>query len=205
MRREGVVNLPRARWHDGRCDDRSERRRRILGKFGEFAPCNEPGCKLFAIERGAYHMPLQCEMLPDLYRPEAREKLLCAFRVAKAAHATLAFARRLMAVLDPVVQPGGRFYEHVLHVRKFRDFGLCGRITAQLIGDDLARYRARAQHTLEETFGCGFSRRFCSRISSSAPCSSTARHSRYGSPRSVTNISSRCHVLPGLRRAAFTR
>src|SRR5471032_3548747 len=42
-------------------------------------------------------------------------------------------------------------------------------------------------------------------MSSWAPCSSTARHNRYGSPRSVTNISSRCHVLPGLRRAAFTR
>ena len=27
----------------------------------------------------------------------------------------------------------------------------------------------------------------------------------FRSPRSVTNISSRCHVLPGLRRAVFTR
>ncbi len=35
-------------------------------------------------------MPLQCEMLPDW--PEAREEFLRAFRVAKAAHATLAFA-----------------------------------------------------------------------------------------------------------------
>jgi hypothetical protein len=61
---------------------------------------------LFAIERGAYHMPLQRELLPD--RPEAREKFLCAFRGAKVAHApqevpsgdaTLAFACRLMAVL----------------------------------------------------------------------------------------------------------
>src|SRR5258707_15423704 len=42
-------------------------------------------------------------------------------------------------------------------------------------------------------------------MSSSAPCSSTARHNRYGSPRSVINISSRCHVLPGLRRAALAR
>ena len=99
-------------------------------------------------------MPLEREMLPD--RPEAREKFLCAFRIAKAAHATLAFACRLVAVLCAVVQSGGRFDEHALHGRKFRDLRFCRRIAAQLIGDDLARYRARAQHTLEETFGCGF-------------------------------------------------
>ncbi|MEA3115741.1 MAG: hypothetical protein QOG58_5540, partial [Caballeronia sp.] len=51
-------------------------------------------------------MALGCEMWPN--RPEAREKFLCAFRVAKAAHATLAFARWLVAVLGPVVQAGGR-------------------------------------------------------------------------------------------------
>src|SRR5258708_13892832 len=108
-------------------------------------------------------MALEREVLPD--RPEAREKFLCAFRVAKAAHApkevplgdaTLAFACRLVAVLCAVVQSGGRFDEHVLHVRKFRDLRFCRWIAAQLIGDDLARYRARAQHTLEETFGPGF-------------------------------------------------
>jgi PAS domain-containing protein len=33
-----------------------------------------------------------------------------------------------MAVLRPVVQPGCSFGEHVLHIRKFRYFGLCGRI-----------------------------------------------------------------------------
>ena len=145
-------------------------------------------------------MPLQCEVLPD--RPEAREKFLSAFGVAKAAHATLAFARRLMAVLRPGVPPGGCFYEHVLHAHQLRNFGLCDRITAQLIGDDLARHGTGAQHTLEETFGRGC---VAPLLSSSAPCSSTARHNRYGSPRSVTNISSRRHVLTGLRRAAFTR
>src|ERR1700692_3523194 len=99
-------------------------------------------------------MPLEREVLPD--RPEAREKFLCAFRVAKAAHATLAFARWLVAVLCAVVQSRGRCDEHVLHVCKFRDLRFCRRIAAQLIGDDLARYRAQAQHTLEETFGRGF-------------------------------------------------
>jgi hypothetical protein len=61
-------------------------------------------------------MPFQGEVWPD--RPDAGEKLLCAFRMAKASHATLAFARRLVAVLRPVVQPGGRFYEHMLYVRQ---------------------------------------------------------------------------------------
>ena len=61
-------------------------------------------------------MPLQCEMLPN--RPEAREEFLRAFRVAKAAHATLAFACRLVAILRAVVQPGGSFDEHVLDVYK---------------------------------------------------------------------------------------
>ena len=73
-------------------------------------------------------MPLEREMLPD--RPEAQEEFLCAFRVAKAAHASLAFARRLMAVLRAVVQPGRSFGEHVLHVREFRDLALCRRIAA---------------------------------------------------------------------------
>jgi hypothetical protein len=61
----------------------------------------------------------------------------------------------LVAVLCVLVQSGCSFDEHVLHVRKFRDLGFCRRIAAQLIGDDLARHRARAQHTLEEAFGGG--------------------------------------------------
>ena len=120
-------------------------------------------------------MPLEREVLPD--RPEPREKFLCAFQVAEAAHATLAFSRRLVAVLCTAVQTGGRFDEHVLNVCKFWDLRFCRRIAAQLIGDDLARYRARAQHTLEETFGRGFVALLFSKMSSSAPCSSTARHS----------------------------
>src|SRR3979490_821301 len=96
-------------------------------------------------------MPLEREVLPD--RPEAREKFLCAFRVAKATHApkevplgdaTLAFARWLVAVLCAVVQSGGRFDEHVLHVRKFRDLRFYRGKIAQLITVWLARYRARA-------------------------------------------------------------
>ena len=46
----GIVNLPRVRRHDGRRDDCSESDRRILGDFGEFAPRDEPGSELFAIE-----------------------------------------------------------------------------------------------------------------------------------------------------------
>jgi hypothetical protein len=47
---EGIVNLPRARRHDGGFDEWSESSRRILGEFGEFTPCNEPGCELFSIK-----------------------------------------------------------------------------------------------------------------------------------------------------------
>jgi hypothetical protein len=98
-------------------------------------------------------MPLEREMLLD--RPEAREKFLCTFRDAKAAHATLAFAGRLVAVLCAVIQSGCSFDEHVPHVRTFSDLGFCRRIAAKLIGDDLARHRTRAQHTLEEALGGG--------------------------------------------------
>jgi hypothetical protein len=55
-------------------------------------------------------MPFEREMLLD--RPEAREECLRAFRVAKAAHAALAFACRLVAVLGAIVEPGCRFDEH---------------------------------------------------------------------------------------------
>src|SRR5471032_55330 len=98
-------------------------------------------------------MPLEREMLPD--QPEAREKFLCAFRVAKATHATLAFAGRLVAVLCTIVQPSCSFGEHVLHAHQLRDLGFCRRIAAQLIRDNLARHWTRAQHTLEEAFGGG--------------------------------------------------
>ncbi len=60
-----------------------------------------------------------------------------------------------MAVLCTVVDTGRSLDEHVLHVDQFRDVGFRRRIAAQLIGDDLAWHRVRAQHTLEETFGGG--------------------------------------------------
>ena len=92
-------------------------------------------------------------MLPD--RPEARERFLCASRIAKAAHASFAFACRLVAVLGPVVQSRCRFDEDVLYVHKFWDLSFCRRIAAQLVGDDFARHRVRTRHTLEELFPIG--------------------------------------------------
>jgi hypothetical protein len=133
--------LSRLSRKDGRKKSSSERVGRILGDFGEFAPGNESRRELFAIECRAQQMPLEHEVLPD--RPEAREKFLYAFSIAKAAHATLAFARWLVAVLGAVVQSGGRFDEHVLHFCRLRDLRFCRRIAAQLIGDDLARGRVR--------------------------------------------------------------
>ncbi|AME28456.1 hypothetical protein AXG89_32380 (plasmid) [Burkholderia sp. PAMC 26561] len=70
-------------------------------------------------------MPLQREVLAN--RTKAREILLRAFQVAKAAHATLGFACRLIAVFGSVIKPGSRFDEYVLHARKLRDLGSGGR------------------------------------------------------------------------------
>lgn len=77
------------------------------------------------------------------------------------------------------------------------------RIATQLVVNDLARHRVRTQHTPEEALCRGLVAPPSHQTSRSPPCSLTARHNRYGSPRSVTNISSTCHVLPGLRRAAL--
>ncbi len=129
-----------------------------------------------------------------------------AFRAAKAAHATLtlALACRLVAVFCPDVQSSCRFDENVLHLRKFRDLGFCGRIAAQLIGDDLAGHRVRAQHALEEAFGGGL---LAPLLHQDVEFDAMLVHrtpEQLGSPRSETNISSRCHMLPGLHRDAFT-
>ena len=133
-----IVNLRSTRQHEVGSECWSETSRRILGDVGKFAPRLEPGCELFAINRRAQLMALECEMLP--YRPEAKEEFLCAFRVAKTAHASLAFACRLVAVLGSVVEASSRFHEHVLDVRQFRDLTFRRCVAAQLIGDDLARY-----------------------------------------------------------------
>lgn len=101
-------------------------------------------------ERSAQQMPLERDVLPD--RSEARQECLRALRVTKATHTPLGFASGLVAVLSPVVQPGCRFDEHVLHDYQLRNLGLRRRVAAQLIGDDLARHRTRAQHALEEAF-----------------------------------------------------
>ena len=104
-------------------------------------------------------MPLKREMLPD--RPEAREKFLCAFWVAKATHAPLAFACRLVAVLCAVVQPSCSFDEHVLYVRKLRDLGFCRRIAAQLVVTILRGTSGKAASTrLKNRLAAALSRRF---------------------------------------------
>ncbi|KVV21053.1 hypothetical protein WK79_18630 [Burkholderia ubonensis] len=121
--------------------------------MGECPPRGEPAREVFAIERSAQQMSFQCEMLPD--RTEARQEGLRALRVAKASHAPLALPCGLMAVLCSVVDTGRSLDEHMLHVEQLRDIGFRHRIAAQLIGDDLAWHRVRAQHTLEETFGGG--------------------------------------------------
>ena len=113
-------------------------------------------------------MPLEREMLPD--RPEAREKLLCAFRIAKAAHASLAFARRLVAVLCAVVQSSCGFDKYVLHVRQFRDLGFCRRVAAQLIVTILRGTGFERSTRLNKCLAAALSRLFCTRNSNLAPC-----------------------------------
>src|ERR1700761_1148586 len=138
-------------------------------------PCVKTPIQPFAVERRAQQMSLDCEVLPD--RSEVREKRPGALWVAKPAQAPLTFTRRLMAIFGPIVHAGCSLDEHVPDVCQLGDSGLRGRITAQLVSDDLARHRARTKHTLEESFAAGVSRFLCNRISSSTPCSSTARHS----------------------------
>ncbi len=43
---------------------------------------------------------------------------------------TLAFARRLVAVLNPIVQPGSRFDERVLHAWQFQNLSYVPRSLA---------------------------------------------------------------------------
>src|SRR5260370_4873910 len=130
--------------------------------------------ELFAVERRAQQMSLDREVLPD--RSEVREKRVGALWVTKAAQARLTFKRRLMAIFGPIVHAGCRLDVHVPDVCQLGNPGLRGRITAQLVGDDLAWYRARTKHALKNRSVAAVSRRFCSRISSSAPFSPTARH-----------------------------
>ena len=61
-----------------------------------------------------------------------------------------------MTILCTFVDTGRSLDEHVLHVDQLRDVGFRRRITAQLIGDDLAWHQVRAQLRLEETFRRGF-------------------------------------------------
>lgn len=62
-----------------------------------------------------------------------------------------------------------------------------------------------AEHSalLKTLLTADLARQFCRSTSSSAPRSSATRHSAYGLPRRFTNISSRCHVEPGLPCTAF--
>jgi hypothetical protein len=86
-----------------------------------------------------------------------------------------------------------------------RDAGLRGRITAQLVGDNLARRRARTKHAPEESFGCGRVAPLLQQDIEFGAVLVNGSPQHKGSPRSITNNSSRCQVLPGLRRAALTR
>ena len=75
--------------------------------------------------------------------------------VAKATHAPLALACRLVAVLGTVVQPRCRFDKHVFRVRKFRDFGLRRRLARESVGHYVVgHFGTRGQRALEKPLGC---------------------------------------------------
>ncbi len=150
-RKKGAVTLAEYVHNGRKLDPHVSCGRRILGDLGQFTPRREAYGKVFAIKRGTQQMPLQGEVLAD--QPEALEESLSARRVAKSLHASLAFAGRLMTVFGAVVHAGSGLHEHVLDVGEFGNIGHGRRVTAQLAGDDLSRYRAGTQHSLEEPFG----------------------------------------------------
>ena len=122
-----------------------------MGEFGADVPCGKALSELFAEERRTQKMTLEREVLPD--RAEARHEGLSPVRLAEAVHSSLTFARRLMAILGPIVHASCGLDEHVFDVRQFGDIGFRCRVAAKLIGDDLARHRARTKHVFEEPFG----------------------------------------------------
>jgi hypothetical protein len=75
--------------------------RRILCEISEATPGGEAFAESFSIARSAQQMSLYRIVLPD--GTEARQERLRAFWIAKSSHAALAFTRRLMAVLGPIV------------------------------------------------------------------------------------------------------
>ena len=96
-------------------------------------------------------MSLEREVLAN--RSEARQERLCSIRIAKTTHPAL--ARRLMAIFGTVVHPCTGFDEDVLDVCQFGNFGLRGRITAQLTGDNPSRrVGTGGQHVFEEARCC---------------------------------------------------
>jgi hypothetical protein len=89
------------------------------------------------------------EMLPE--RAQAREKSLSAFRLSKSTHATLAFARRLMAIFRAIIHSCGGFHKHMLSVRQLGDLRHRGAIAAKLVCHDLVWYfAARGEYAFEE-------------------------------------------------------
>src|SRR5258707_3040027 len=102
-------------------------------------PCREARLESDTMTRGTHAMSGQHAVLPD--RTETGEKCLRAFGAAKAAHLPFVSAGGLVAILGAVVHARSRLDEFMLHVRKFRDRGFCRRITAQPVGDNLARRR----------------------------------------------------------------
>lgn len=105
-------------------------------------PCGKAFAELFAIERRTQEMPLQRKVLPN--RTKAGQECLSAFRITEAAHAALAFSRRLMAILGTVIHPRAGLDEDVFDAGKFGYLGFRRWMAAELVSHNLAR-RLRAR------------------------------------------------------------
>ncbi len=99
-------------------------------------------------------MSLEGKVLSD--RAEVRQESLSALGQAEAPHTPFAFPGWLMTILGAVVDAGTGFDEDVFDVCQFGNFGLRGRIAAQLIGDNPSwRVGTGGQHAVEEALCCG--------------------------------------------------
>jgi len=113
----------------------------ISGELGEAMSRHEARGERFLIERGAQQMSLEFKVLSD--RTDARQECLRTFRIAEAAHPTLAFTHGLMAIFGPIVYPGTRLSADVFGVGQFVDLGLRRRMPTGLVSHDLARHGDR--------------------------------------------------------------
>ncbi len=133
-------------------------------------PCHEPRGKNFAIVLGRQPVSAGTKVLPDW--PERFEEALGLLGRLKAAHRPFSLARWLMRVLGPIVQP---LVLAVLGAGQHRLEGWS--VAGELVGDrNTGLVRVRFHDPLQERLGGLLIPPLWTRISSTIPAASTARH-----------------------------